>query len=87
MSPYFDMHPTFKFLKAMGCNSIAPTAYHKNKGKTDGLMNEYYVVRVIAITCLGFGVIINIISKDDSSYHVTIDDISHCTCPYFTKVS
>lgn len=33
-----------------------------------GLMDGYYVVGVIAITYLGFGVITNIILRKDGSY-------------------
>jgi hypothetical protein len=50
-------------------------------------MEGYYVVGVIAIPYPGFGVIINIVSKHDITYHVTIGDIPHCTCPDFTKIS
>jgi hypothetical protein len=35
----------------------------------------------------GFGVLINIVSKVDIIYRVTIGDMPHCTCPDFTKMS
>ena len=34
----------------------------------------------------GFGVIINIVSKEDITYRVIIGDIPHCKCPDFTKM-
>jgi len=34
-----------------------------------------------------FGVLINIISKEDNTYCVTIGDIPHCTCFDFNKMS
>ena len=43
--------------------------------------------RITAIPYPGFGVLINIVSKEDITYHVTIGDMPHCTCPYFTKMS
>ena len=50
-------------------------------------MDGYYVVVMIAIPYQGFGVIINIVSKEDNAHHVTIGDIPQCTCPNFTKMS
>ena len=50
-------------------------------------MEGYYVVEITAIPYPGFKVIINIVSKQDTTYHVTIGDIPHCTCPDFTKMS
>ena len=44
-------------------------------------MDSYYVVGVIVISYAEFGMLINIVSKEDIAYHVTIDDIPHCTCP------
>ena len=41
----------------------------------------------MAIPYPGFGVIINIVSKEDITYSVTIGDIPHCTCPDLTKMS
>lgn len=58
---------------------------NKYTWKSALLMDGYYVV--IAIPYVGFGVIINIISKEDTSYHVTIGDIPQYTCPDFTKMS
>lgn len=62
-------------------------ATHKIKWEGAILMNEYYVVLAITILCPSFAVIINIISKDDKSHHVTIGNIPQCTCPNFTKMS
>ena len=50
-------------------------------------MEGYYVVGVIAIVYLSFGVIMNINSKDDITYHVIIGNMFYCTCPDFTKIS
>lgn len=69
------------------CNLSTPTTNYKNKWKNVGLMDSYYMVEVIAIPYPGFEVLINIISKEDIAYQVTIGNIPHCTCPYFTKMS
>ena len=37
---------------------------HKNKWESAELLDNYYVVGVIAIPCPGFGVIINIVFKE-----------------------
>jgi hypothetical protein len=50
-------------------------------------MNGHYVVGVTAIPYPGYGMIINIVSKVDIAYRITIGDIPHCTCPDFTKMS
>jgi hypothetical protein len=76
-----------EFRKTMHHNPTVPLADHKNKWESARLMEGYYVVGVTAIPCPGFGVIINIVSKLDITYHVTIGDIPHCTCPDFTKMS
>jgi hypothetical protein len=87
MPPNPDAHPTFRFGKTMRCNPTTPLADYKNKWESAGLMEDYYVVGVTAIPYPGFGVIINIVSKHDITYHITIGDILHCTCPDFTKMS
>ena len=46
-------------------------------------MNELVTV----IPYPGYGVIINIVSKEDITYRITIGDIPHCTCPDFIKMS
>jgi hypothetical protein len=61
--------------------------YHKKNGESIGLMDGYYVVGVIAIPYPGFGVIINIISKEGVAYHVIIDNILQRTCLDFIKMS
>ena len=43
------------------------------------------MVGIIGILYPGFGVIMNIVFKQDIIYHVTIGDIPHCTCLDFTK--
>jgi hypothetical protein len=48
-----------------------PTTDHKNKWECSGLMDGYYMVGVFAIQYPSFGVISNIISKEDIAYHVT----------------
>ena len=49
-------------------------------------MDGYFVVGVTAIPYEGFGVIINIISKENIIQHVTIGDIPDCTFSDFTKM-
>ena len=49
-------------------------ANHKNKWESDKLMDGYYVVGVTIILYLGFGVVINIVFKEDNSYYVAIGD-------------
>ena len=86
-SPNLDAHPTSRVGKTLRRNLVAPTIYHKNKWEITRLMNGYYVVGVIAIAFPRCEVIINIVFKEDIAYHVIISDISHCTCPNFTKWS
>ena len=50
-------------------------------------MDSHYVVGVTAIPYSRFGVLINIVSKEDIGYRVTIGDILLCTCLDFTKMS
>jgi hypothetical protein len=87
MPPNPDAHPTFRFGKTMCYYPTTLLADHKNKWKSAGLMEGYFVVVVTVIPYPGFGVIINIVSKHDITYHVTIGDIPHCTCSDFTKMS
>jgi hypothetical protein len=61
-------------------------ADHKNKWESDRFMDGYYEVGVTAIPYPSFGVIINIVSKEDITYRGTIGDIPHCTCLDFTKI-
>jgi hypothetical protein len=49
---------------------------------SEGFMDGYYVVGVIAIPYPRFGVIIKIVSKEDNAYHATIGDIPQCTCTH-----
>lgn len=49
-------------------------------------MDNYHVVGVTAIISLGFGVLSNIVLKEDIAYHVIIGNIPHCTCLNFTKM-
>ena len=79
-----DTHPTTKFLKTVQRNPTTFMVNHKNKWESAGLMNGYYVGG-IAIPYPRFGVIINIVSKEDISYRIIIGDIPHCTCLDFTK--
>jgi hypothetical protein len=50
-------------------------------------MDGYYVVGVTAISYPNFGVIMNIVFKEDVTHLVTFGNIPHCTCPDFTKIS
>jgi hypothetical protein len=50
-------------------------------------MDGYYVFGVTAIPYPRFGVLFNIVSKDNIKYFVTIADMPHCTCLDFTKMS
>ena len=52
-----------------------------------GLMDGYYVIGNTALPYLGFGMITNIVSKEDITYHVEIGDIPHRTCSDFKKMS
>lgn len=51
-------------------NLATPTTIDKIKWESDGLIDGYYVVGVIVILYLGFGVITNIVSNKDNSYYV-----------------
>ena len=87
MPPNPNAHPTFGFGKTLHCNPTAPLADHKKQWESTGLMEYYYVVGVTSIPYPDFGVIINVVSKQDITYQVTIGDIPHYTCPDFTKMS
>ena len=82
-----DAHPIFMFGKTVRRNPTTLTTYHKNKWESVGCMDGNYVVSVTAIPYPGYGVIIDIVSKEDITYRITIGDIPHCTCPDFTKMS
>lgn len=80
-------HPSFGFLKAISCNPTTPTIVPKNTWKSVGCMYTYYVVVIVAIPQPRSREIKSIISKEYTSYHITIGDISYCSCPHFTKMS
>jgi hypothetical protein len=65
-----NAHPTFRFGKTVCRNLTTPTTDHKNKWESAGLMDGCFVVGVTAIPYPGFGVIINIVSKEDITYCV-----------------
>ena len=67
------------------CNSNIKS--QKNKWESDGLMDIYFVVGVTTIPYPKFGVIINIIFKEDNSYCVTIGDIPQSRCLNFIELS
>ena len=75
------------FLLALHPRGETTWENHKNKWESVGLMNMYNVVGVTPITYLEFGVLINIISKEDITYCVTIGDVPHCMCCDFTIIT
>ena len=79
--------PTFRFGKTIQHNPTTPTIDHKNKRKSAGLMDGYYVIEDIVIPHPCLGVMINNVSKEDIAYHIIIGDLLQCTCPDFTKLS
>jgi hypothetical protein len=82
-----NAHPTSRFGKSVRLNLAPPTVDHKNKWESAGLTDGYYVVGITAVPYPGFGVLINIVSKEDITYCVTIGNMPHCTCSDFTKMS
>ena len=72
-----DAHLTSKFGKSMRRNLTTPVIDHKNIWESVGLMDGYYVFGITAIPYPGFGVIMNIVSKEDITYRVTIGNIAH----------
>jgi hypothetical protein len=82
-----DAHPTSRFGKSVRRNLAPSTVDHKNKWESARLMEGYYVVGITVIPYSGFGVLINIVSKEDIIYRVKIGDMLHCTCFDFTKMS
>jgi hypothetical protein len=50
-------------------------------------MNNHYVILVIVIPCHGFGMFINMVSKKDITYCITVGNILHCTCLDFMEMS
>ena len=81
-----DAHPTSMFGKIIRHNLVASRVVHIIKWESVGFLDNYYEVGVTAIPYPRFKVIINIISKEDIVYCVTIGDIHHCTCHDFTKM-
>jgi hypothetical protein len=77
-------HSTCSFLNTMCSNATRPIT---NQVGECWPQRWYYVVGVTTIPCLGFEVIINIVSKKENSYHVTIGDMPQCTCLDFNKMS
>ena len=79
-------HPTFRFGKTV--RHTPPTPWHitKTNGTTLDLWTDY-VVGVTAILYIGYGVVINIVSKEVSHIHIIIGNIPHCKCPDFIKIS
>jgi hypothetical protein len=80
MPPSLGDHPTCRFGKIMPRNLATPMAGRKNKWENatlmDGFWSRYHFVSKLWI---------NIISKEDITYKVRINDIPHCTCMDFTK--
>ena len=68
-------------------NLASLTIDYQNKWESAELMDDYYVVGIIAIPYPRFKVLINIVSKKDIMYRVIIGDMPHCTCLDFTKMS
>ena len=62
-----------RFTKTMCWNPTTPVVDYKNYWDNDGLVDEYYVVRAIAIPYLEYGVIIDIIHKEDVTNRVADD--------------
>jgi hypothetical protein len=56
------------------------TTNYKNELENARLMDNYYVIEIIGTLNPCFGVIINIVSKEDITYGVIIGDIRHYTC-------
>ena len=71
-------------LMAVCWNLTISSMDNKYTWKSAWLMDGYYVINIIVIPYVGFGVIINIISKEDKSYRVTIGDIPQYMCVDFT---
>ena len=82
-----DAHPTSRFGMTMRRNLVAPTLYHKKQMGVYRTHEWLLCGGSHSIAFPRFEVILNIISKEDIAYCVTISDISHCTCLDFTKIS
>jgi hypothetical protein len=80
-------HPTSNYFKIVCWNLSLKLATYKNNWEVAILMNNYYILGALSTLCPRFAVIINNISKDDKTHHVTIGSISQCKCPNFTKMS
>ena len=81
-----DARSTSRFGKSALQSNNAECKLQKQIGEC-GTYEQLLRGGVSAILCPWFGVIINIVSKEDIAYHVTIGDIPHCTCLDFTKMS
>lgn len=80
MQANFGAHSTSRYLKTMWEMQQHPQQITKNERVPDSWMDTMF------IPYIGTGVIINIVSKEDSIHRITIDDIPQCTCPDFTKM-
>jgi len=69
--PWMDFHPTSSFGKIVRCNLPILTAIHKTKWKIAGFIYNYYMVGVTTISYPGFGVLINILFKEDILHTVS----------------
>lgn len=77
----------YKISKTLCCNPATPTTYYKNKLEIASLMDGYFVVGVTTIPYPRFGVVINIVSKDDIPHCLTIDDIPPVHMPRLYQIS
>ena len=66
---------------------LAPIMDHRNNWESIELMGRYYVVGITPISYPCFGVIINIMSKEDNTHNVKIGDIPQCPCLDFAQMS
>ena len=71
---YTWTYPTSIFPKTLHWNSGAPIVDNKNKWESTRPIDGYYVVGVTLIPYPRFEVIMNVISKEDVAYIVTIGD-------------
>ena len=79
--------PDYQISKILRCNLATLTTYYKNKWEIIRFMEGYFVVGVTTIPYPRFGVIINIVSKDDIPHPLTIDNIPPVHMPRLYQIS
>jgi hypothetical protein len=78
-----ETHPTQRHGKSVRRSTATASGDHRNKWESACLMDGTYITAVTAIPHPGFGAVINLVSKSDQTYVVSISSFPGCSCPDF----